>query len=44
MLEQRVGKGGMATHLVQIVNQPHQILVLEFWNGFFIPFPVEDVA
>jgi hypothetical protein len=42
--KQRTEKDGRAAYLVQIVNQPHQLIALKVWHAFLILLPVEDVA
>lgn len=35
-------KGDLNTHIVQIPDEPHQILVLKVWNTFFVLLPKEE--
>lgn len=39
-----MGKGDVAAHLIQIVNEPNPIIVFKAQDTFLIPLPVEDVA
>ena len=44
MVSAEVKKGDVATYLVQVFNETHQIVGLKVRRRFSIPFPVEDVA
>ena len=43
-LKRGAGEGGAATHLVQIVNKPRQIVSLKFWHALVILLPIQHVA
>ena len=43
-LKRKARKGGMVTHLVQIVNKPHQIIVLKVPHALLILLPVKCTA
>jgi hypothetical protein len=43
-LKRRVGKGGMATYLVQIVNKPHQIIAFKARYTLLILLPIKYFA
>jgi hypothetical protein len=42
-LQREVGKGDAATHIVQIVNEPHQIVIVKVWHTLHILLPVKYV-
>ena len=43
-VESRAGKGYRVTHLVEIVNEPHQFILIKIQHGLLERFAVEDVA
>ena len=43
-LEWGVKKRDMMTNIVQIVNEPHQIIALKVWHAFPVLLPIKHVA
>ena len=43
-LERGVKKRDMMTNIVQIVNEPHQIIALKVWHALLVLLPIECVA
>ena len=41
--ERGTGRNGMETHIVQIVDQPSQILALQTWDSILVFVPAEEV-
>ena len=42
--ERRAGEGNVAMYLVQIINEPHQLITLKVRHTSPIPLPIEYVA
>lgn len=38
-----VGRDGLGTHVIQILNEPRQVLALQAWNNTSILVPTEKV-
>ena len=38
------GEGNTTTYLIQVVDQPHQIIALKVPDALLKPFPIKDVA
>ena len=39
-----MGEGDAATHLIQVVNQPHQIVIVKVRDRLLVQFSIKDVA